>query len=446
MLITAMKQRIRLSRKRLMFGLSLGLAGLMMLWSGFSAMTVIVMLVLIVLLLRFATRPASRAIARIGSSIRWKFEVGIAVIAGLFLVISLVNFGAMDFMHTGLHEIQDTIDAGQMSQARIDINDLEDTHHGFLFSMTPIVSVLAVLLAATLGAAMAWSVVDPVGRMGQAMRRIASGNFSEPVRVDNQDELGELADRINHTSDELEELQEATLAEERARALRERITRVTLAHEEERRRLSRELHDGLGPSLAAIGNRIRTCQLVIRSDPQEAERGLEEITRSLKGHVQEVRELIYDLRPLALDQLGLMGAINQQAERLRQETGVQVFVGGLESIELNPLVEVTLFRVLQECLTNVQKHADASTVDVKLQIMDNDLEVRVKDDGRGFDTEKVASGAVEKGIGLVSMRERAELLGGSLSVQSSPGNGCEIVLCINSGEARDGAHSSPGSG
>ena len=287
---------------------------------------------------------------------------------------------------------------------------------------------------------------DPVGSMGRAMRRIASGDFSQPVQVDNQDELGELADRINQTSEELEKLQEATLVEERASALRKRIARVTLAHEEERRRLSRELHDGLGPSLAAIGNRIRACRNVVRSDPQEAERELEEITKSLKGHVQEIRELIYDLRPLALDQLGLMGAISQQAERLGQETGAQVSVGGPEDVDLNPFVEVTVFRVVQECLTNVQKHADASQVDVRLQVIDTGLEVRVKDNGRGFDPARVAVGTVEKGIGLVSMQERAELLGGSLSVQSSPGSGCEIVLYVNSGEVGDGAHSSRGSG
>ena len=136
---------------------------------------------------------------------------------------------------------------------------------------------------------MGWSVIDPVRRMEQAMGRIASGDFSQPVQVENADEIGELSSRINQTAEDLSRLQEATLAEERARGLRERIIQVTTAQEEERRRISRDLHDGLGPSLAAVGNRLRACQYMVRTDPQGAERELEEIAKGIKGHVQEVR-------------------------------------------------------------------------------------------------------------------------------------------------------------
>ena len=143
------------------------------------------------------------------------------------------------------------------------INALEDTHHGAFYRLLPFLGVLGVLGAASVGGAMAWSVIEPVRRMEQAMRRIASGDFSQPVQVENRDELGELAVRINETAQDLARLQDATLAEERGRALRERIIQVTSAQEEERLRISRDLHDGLGPSLAAIGNRLRACQLMI---------------------------------------------------------------------------------------------------------------------------------------------------------------------------------------
>ena len=105
-------------------------------------------------------------------------------------------------------------------------------------------------------------------------------------------------------------------------ALQERITQVTLAQEEERRRISRELHDGLGPSLAAIGNRIRACKENVRSDSERAERELEEIADGVSGHIQEIRELIHDLRPLALDQLGLVGAVSQLIETFGHEAEI----------------------------------------------------------------------------------------------------------------------------
>ena len=327
-----------------------------------------------------------------GFSIRWKFETAIAIIAALFLIVTLIYSQGMDFMHQELHEIQqlgppqrsevlgaaDDHGLGLSGRSEVlrAINDLEDTHHGFVFSfLIPFMGVLGVLAAAVLGGAMAWLVIAPASRMGQAMGKIASGDFSEPVQVENQDELGELAGRINQTSEELAKLQEATLAAERDRARWERVTQVTTAQEEERRRISRELHDDLGPSLAAIGNRLNACRYMVRTDPERVEGELEDVTKNLRGHIQEIRHLIYDLRPLALDQLGLKGAVRQQVERFGQETGIQASFTMSREVALDPLAEVTIFRVIQECLSNVQKHANASQVKVRLQSMDTGLEL-----------------------------------------------------------------------
>ena len=277
------------------------------------------------------------------------------------------------------------------------------------------------------------------------MRRIATGNFSQPVHVENRDELGELAGRINRTAQELAKLQEVTLVQERARALRERFMQVASAQEEERRRISRELHDGLGPSLAAMGNRLRGCQYMVDTDPGRAKMELEETAKSLKGHVQEIRELIHGLRPPALDQLGLIGAVKQQTERFTQETGIQTqtSLSMLGGIALDPLTEVTCFRVVQECLTNVQKHSEATEVEVSLQITSEGLKTRIKDNGQGFDFPELGSGGIERGLGLLGMQERAELLGGSLSMQTGPGKGCEIILYIPAREVEVGADSNP---
>ena len=141
---------------------------------------------------------------------------------------------------------------------------------------------------------------------------------------------------------------------------------MTTTQEEERRRISRDLHDGLGPSLASIGNRLRACQLMVDHDPERAKTELRDLAGSMKGHVQEVRELIHDLRPLVLDQLGLSGAVGQQVTLFSQESGVRASFDESGSVTLNPFAEVTVFRVVQECLSNVQKHAEATRVEVSL--------------------------------------------------------------------------------
>ena len=371
--------------------------------------------------------PLSGFIARIRLSVRWKILGAISVMGALMVIVSLVNIGAMDYMHTELHEIQDL---GRARPAAVlsAVNELESTQHGAFFSLAPLLSILGALVAFILGIAIAISVITPLRHMGEAMRRIASGDFSQPVEVRNRDELGELAERINDTARELERARADALASERARALRERIAHVTLTQEEERRRISRELHDGLGPSLAAIANRLRACQELIESNPRQAHQDLDDAAAALRGHVQEIRHLIYDLRPLAVDQLGLNGAIEQQVERFTKDTGISVVANVPTNMKLDPLAEVTVFRVVQECLSNIQKHANARNVELRVQSKRTGVEVSVRDDGRGFAANGADGATATEGVGLVSMRERADQVGGSLAVRSSLGHGCEVVL------------------
>lgn len=427
------------SHKRLLLLLGLAsLSGILFVLTGPEVIFMVVVLGSLYAGIRLVTGPLPRFIARIRLSIRWKILAAIAVLALVSILLAIVNIQAMDYMHEELHYIQTL----PTTEIRLAVDNLEDTQHGPFFSLMPFLSMLAALLAVGLGVAVAVAVISPVRKMGQAMRNIASGDFSRPVQVDNRDELGELANRINDTTRDLATLHEATLADERARALRERITHVTLVQEEERRRISRELHDGLGPSLAAFVSRLRACQQMVRTDPLQAEREIDEVTRSLKGHIQDIRHLIHDLRPLAVDQLGLIGAVRQQVEQFSKQSGIQAFFESSGDIVLDPLTEVTVFRVVQECLSNVQKHASSTQVEVSLRGMLNGLELRVQDNGQGFEPHPVVTGTLHEGVGLLSMRERAEVVGGRLSVQSSPGRGCRILLHVPSKEAEVGVHPS----
>ena len=197
-----MGYRIRIGRKQLIFPLSLCGAGLLLAKAGFGIVSVILLLGVLCLLLRFATKPLARFIARLACSIRWKFEIAIAIIATVSLFTGLISVGAMSSMHTELHEIQE-LGASRPAEVLHAVNELEDIQHGLLFTLTPILSMLGVILGATLGAPIAWSVIEPVGGMGRAMGRIASRDFSQPLWVANRDELGDLASKINQTAEDL---------------------------------------------------------------------------------------------------------------------------------------------------------------------------------------------------------------------------------------------------
>ena len=400
-------KRWTISYETLLLALGLLVTGIMLLLARFDPVRVLIILGLIYVLLQHVSKSLSRFIARLNYGVRLKFEAALLVVAGLFLLVSIFNFRAMDFMHDGLHDIQDLGVGAPSDVVMREVDALEDTNHGAFFSLLPFFGVAGVLAAAVLGASMAWSVIDPVRRMGQGMRRIAAGDVSEPIHVENRDELGDLAGGINLEAQELARLQELVLAEERDQAMQERMKQVALSQEEERRRISRELHDGLGPSLAAIGNRLRVCQQLVRTDPQRAERELGEVINGMRGHIQEIRGLIYELRPLALDQLGLLGALRQQVERFSKDTGIQVSFSASGEVALDPLAEVMVVRVVQECLSNVQKHAREAQVEVRLPEVDGGLEVRIADDGRGFDMRKVEPNSVGHSVGFSSMQERA---------------------------------------
>lgn len=211
--------------------------------------------------------------------------------------------------------------------------------------------------------------------------------------------------------------------------LRRSRERLVTAREEERRRLRRDLHDGLGPALAAIALEIQSVDALIDRDPGAARQLLARLRGEVQESIADIRRIAYDLRPPTLDELGLVAAVREQAARLgggsaaTGETGLRVAVEA--PAELPPLpaaVEVAAYRIALEALTNVSRHARASNCSVRITV-NGDLELEVGDDGAGI------NGRPADGLGLVSMRERVEELGGSLSLR--PGHeGRGTVLTV----------------
>jgi signal transduction histidine kinase len=200
---------------------------------------------------------------------------------------------------------------------------------------------------------------------------------------------------------------------------------LVLAREEERRRLRRDLHDELAPTLAALGLRAATVGELIPADPKEAASANEKLRNAIRATVGDVRRLVYDLRPPALDDLGLVEAVRERASRLEAGEGLRVTVEAPDGEALPALpaaVEVAAYRIAQEALTNVSRHARASTCNVRISHPDaRSLTVEVTDDGVGLPDE---SGG---GVGLHSMRERAAELGGNCEISPASPSGTRVL-------------------
>ncbi|MDX1616626.1 MAG: sensor histidine kinase, partial [Candidatus Promineifilaceae bacterium] len=203
------------------------------------------------------------------------------------------------------------------------------------------------------------------------------------------------------------------------------------SREEERRRLRRDLHDGLGSVLAATALQAETAYDLCESDLGETKEILGSIRREMQSAVDDIRLLIHGLRPPTLDQLGLVGALEQSARAYRHELGIKIVAKDLPV--LPAAVEVAAFRIAQEALNNVVKHSQARTCIITVQV-DNQLHLTVADDGTGFPPE------TNPGVGLISMRERAAELDGQflLESNSSGGTSVVVVLPLLNGKVADG--------
>lgn len=209
----------------------------------------------------------------------------------------------------------------------------------------------------------------------------------------------------------------------RARALAEQLIesrgQTIAAVEEERRRLRRELHDGLGPRLSGVAFTSDAARNLIRTDPAAAEEMVAQLRADTVTAIEEIRRMVYAMRPPALDELGLVPALRQQAVGLRNRDGNPVAVdvsAPSESPDLPAAVEVAAYRIVTEALTNVARHSTSPSASVRLQPAADGLHLEVTDHGS-------RNGAWRPGVGMASMRERATELGGSLEAGPGPSGG-----------------------
>jgi two-component system sensor histidine kinase UhpB len=277
-----------------------------------------------------------------------------------------------------------------------------------------IVVVIGLLVTIAVNAVLLWRAFAPLGRLAQRMEMVDLLRPGQRLQVVRHDEVGRVVAAFNHMLDRLE------------RERRESGRRVLAAQEAERVGIARDLHDEVGQVLTGVLLQLNSIAEAAPEHREELDQAREAVRRAL----DEVRRISSELRPEMLEHLGLVSALTELSTSFARLSGVRVdrdFPASL--LKLAPEVELAVYRIAQESLTNVARHAQATRVTVALEPGHDSVVLRVADDGRGF-----AGAPVEHG-GLRSMRERALLVGGALAIKEAPDGGVEVRLEVPAAEA-----------
>ena len=293
---------------------------------------------------------------------------------------------------------------------------------GQILLTTVLVSAVGIAAAT----ALTWILTRPILSLAQAAKAVAQGDLNQPIAHWADDEIGDLAEAFNSMTKSLAKA--AKEREERDQLRAQYVSGVIAAQEEERKRIARELHDGTGQLLTSLLLGLRALEDT--PDRAEMRQRIEDL-RKMVGHtLQEVRNLALQLRPSALDDLGLPAALEHYVADCCRHYGlrIELTIHGLEESRLPAEVETALYRMIQEALTNVARHAQAQTASVTLERRGGEIIMIVEDDGRGFNPN--VANQDEHRLGLYGIRERAELLGGKLTIESEPGQGTTIFVTL----------------
>lgn len=311
--------------------------------------------------------------------------------------------------------------------------------------------IIATLVEIGIGWYLMRSLTTSLARLVEGTRRVASGDLTQEVYLDTQDEFSYLARSFNAMLKSLRDtqvenarlhLQTVEMQQEQIRLLREQFSRIVKAQEDERQRVARELHDQAGQALTAI--QLGLGRLEKLEDPVAAKGEAQALRELTVQTMEEIRNLAVDLRPSILDDLGLVPAVRQYVREFGRRTGLSTtFIADPINKRFPAEMEAALFRVIQEALTNTAKHAAATQVSVEMKGQPEELQITVADDGRGFDLREVLRGDNKRSLGLFGMQERMSLVGGKLTIESTPGAGTRLTAVAPWSAYPDGRQTEP---
>jgi len=322
--------------------------------------------------------------------------------------------------------------------------------------------LMGIMLAGALGLVYLTtrSIITPVQALTAATQRIAAGDLDTPLAIHGEDEIGMLARSFDtmrarvkqsiaeiqmwnreldarvqertracqEAQQQLSELYEELRRKERAR--HELLRRVFTAQEEERKRISRELHDETCQVLTGLAYALD--QAIETSAHPEFRSQLEQMRTLVTTALREIQHIILNLRPTMLDHLGLIPAVRWYAESRLESIGIRFILREQgEPVRLLPAVETALFRVTQEAINNIARHSRATRAECTLHFTPTCVQVSIKDNGKGFDPQQVFSSSDHRrGLGLLGMQERMSAIGGQVEIDSMPGEGTTVRLTV----------------
>ena len=293
---------------------------------------------------------------------------------------------------------------------------------GSLARTTLLVATFGVLLSLGL----TWIITRPVTKLLEATRTVRRGDYSMSLDpTESQDELGKLMEGFNAMVLSLASADKAR--QEKEQLQRDFLHRVMAGQEGEKKRIARELHDQTGQALASVMVDLKVLENA--QDAKDLDQGITRLKKVITEEMEAIHDLAVALRPTVLDDLGLMPAVEMLARNFEKRHRIQVRLNflGLLDRRLDLCLETCVYRIIQEALTNIAKHAQATEVTIFLEGREKTLRGGVEDNGRGFESENVDQA---KHMGIYGMRERIQLLGGSFHIDSDKGIGAMISFEI----------------
>ena len=315
-----------------------------------------------------------------------------------------------------VHEFQAQIFDGRAGVVHLGLT--EDRLAGIVDVVTVqmLLTTLAVAVAG-IGAAilLTWLLTRPILDLVAATRRVGRGDLAARAPHWADDEIGTLADAFNQMVADLDTSQRAVAEKEQARHLL--VKKLITVQEAERKRIARELHDGVGQMLTSLMVSIRTMQR--SNDTAHNEQRMDELCTTASETLAQVRTLSRELRPSLLDDLGLAAALERYAaEFAHAHPSIAVDLHCDLPARLPTTIETALYRIVQEAMTNAARHGSADSIGVLISRRNGAVQAIVEDNGAGFDVQEVRRR--QSSVGIFGMSERAELLGGALDIESGP--------------------------